>query len=102
MLGAWLKTLTTVHCTMGGHPDIGESSSFERDLNGKNLDTKLVMNHCSFTFVTMENLKNEAPQEVKYDEKLLIFGWFNHLWKLRCIFYTTNELRYIFYSWDTR
>ena len=62
-----------MQCTMGGHPDIGESSSFERDLNGKKLDTKLVMNHCSFTFVTMENLKNEAPQEVKYDEKSIDF-----------------------------
>ena len=60
------------------------------------------MNHSPFTFVTMENLKNEAPQEVKYDENLLTFGWFNPLWKFHRIFYTTNERRYIFYSWDTR
>ena len=87
---------------MGEQPDIGGVPEEKRHNQGLIVDTKLVNNLCSFIFFALQILKNEAPQEVKFDEKLLIFGWFYPLWKFRRIFCTTNTRRYIFYHLDTR
>ena len=88
--------------TVGKQPDIGWVPEETRHYHGLFVDTKLVNNLCSFIFFALQILKNEAPQEVKSDEKLLIFGWFYPLWKSRRIFCTTKTRRNIFYHPDTR
>ena len=87
---------------MGKQPDIGWVPEETRHYHGLFVDTKLVNNLCSFIFFALQILKNEAPQEVKSDEKLLIFGWFYPLWKSRRIFCTTKTRHNIFYHPDTK
>ena len=58
---------------MGKQPDIGWVPEETRHYHGLFVDTKLVNNLCSFIFFALQILKNEAPQEVKSDEKLFDF-----------------------------